>query len=85
MIDFVSNVHESPHYEINGGVFILHVFAYFGSNAYYCILLLISIQRVFLRKPKKSFSWVRVNLKQLKIFFLIEKRVLKTQLNHLAG
>jgi hypothetical protein len=30
MIDFVSNVQESPHDEINGSVFILHVFAYFG-------------------------------------------------------
>jgi hypothetical protein len=29
IIDF-SNVHESPHEEINGGVFILHVFVYFG-------------------------------------------------------
>jgi len=27
IINFVSNVHESPHDEINGGV--LHVFAYF--------------------------------------------------------
>jgi hypothetical protein len=30
IIDFVNNVHEPPHDEINGGVFILHVFAYFG-------------------------------------------------------
>jgi len=30
IIDFVSNVHESPHDEINGDIFILHVFAYFG-------------------------------------------------------
>jgi len=30
IIDFVSNVHESPHDDINGGIFILHVFAYIG-------------------------------------------------------
>lgn len=29
IIDFVSNVLESPHDEISGGFFILHVFAYF--------------------------------------------------------
>jgi hypothetical protein len=31
IIDFVSNVHESPHDEINGGVFILHIL---DKNAY---------------------------------------------------
>jgi hypothetical protein len=30
IIEFVSNVHESSQYDINGGVFILNVFAYFG-------------------------------------------------------
>ncbi|KAF0738243.1 Uncharacterized protein FWK35_00020625 [Aphis craccivora] len=30
IIDFVSNVRGSPHDEIDGGVFIFHVFAYFG-------------------------------------------------------
>jgi hypothetical protein len=29
IIDFVSNVHESPHDQINGIIFILHVFTYF--------------------------------------------------------
>jgi hypothetical protein len=29
IINFVINVYESPHDEINGGIFILHVFAYF--------------------------------------------------------
>jgi hypothetical protein len=29
IIDFITNVQESPHDEITGGVFILHVFAYF--------------------------------------------------------
>jgi hypothetical protein len=29
IIDFVSNVHESIHDEIHGGIFILRVFAYF--------------------------------------------------------
>ncbi|KAF0773686.1 Uncharacterized protein FWK35_00004071 [Aphis craccivora] len=30
VVKVVSNVHESLHDEIDGGVFILHVFAYFG-------------------------------------------------------
>jgi hypothetical protein len=30
IIDFVSNIHESPHDEVNGGVFILLIFAYLG-------------------------------------------------------
>jgi hypothetical protein len=30
IINFVSNVYELPYDEINGGIFILHVFAYFG-------------------------------------------------------
>jgi len=30
IIDFVNNFHESNHDEINGGIFMLHVFAYFG-------------------------------------------------------
>jgi len=37
IIAFVSNVYESTHDDINGGVCILHIFAYFRQNAYYCI------------------------------------------------
>lgn len=36
IIGLVSNVHESPHGEVNGGVFILYVLAYFWIK---CILL----------------------------------------------
>jgi len=34
IIDFVSNIHESPHDEINGGVFILHILDKMHINAY---------------------------------------------------
>ncbi|KAF0769114.1 Uncharacterized protein FWK35_00009842, partial [Aphis craccivora] len=34
---FVSNVHELALAEVNGGIFICHIFAYFGQNAYFCI------------------------------------------------
>jgi len=45
IIDFVSNVHESPLDEINGGIFILHVLdemhiiACIELNKYYCIFI----------------------------------------------
>jgi len=32
---FVSNVHELALAEINGGIFICHIFAYFGQNEYF--------------------------------------------------